>query len=69
MMRTLNELEPGMTVALLHNADVPGWMLVDEVSHLGPLTCLWLHDPMSPATADARCVVVVLDSSDSIVVA
>lgn len=68
MMKTLDELEPGMTVALLHNPDAAGWMIVDQVSHLDALTALWLHDPESPATADARCVVVILDTSDTFVV-
>lgn len=68
MLKTLDQLEPGMTVALLYNSDVPGWMLVDQVSHLDALTALWLHDPDSPFTGDARCVVVILDTSDTIIV-
>lgn len=68
MVKTLDELEPGMTVALPYNSDVPGWMLVDQVSHLDALTALWLHDPMSPATADARCVVIVLDAADFVLI-
>lgn len=68
MMKTLDELEPGMTVALLHNPDAAGWMIVDQVSHLDALTALWLHDPASPFSGEARCVVVILDSADLIVV-
>lgn len=67
-MRTLDQVAPGMTVALLNNPDAPGWMIVDQVSHLDTLTALWLHDPDSPFSGDARCVVVVLDTSDLIVV-
>jgi hypothetical protein len=40
-------------------------LVIDHISTLGTLTSVWVHDPMSAASGEAVCAVLIVDDSDT----